>query len=306
MNTLNPVVHESYDISKDFTCYLCKLPIPTNIFRGAIEGKCNKLALQYDHVIPKSANGLDIASNMKPTHRYCNGSKNKYTWSLAKEKQAYELVRELLKNHSESSWLTGRLSDYCIVDLCESKARAGDYWTYCVKHAKTLGENTRVIKCQIADCSKQARSSSEGHCQSHAREFNINYSYTKCREETCEKQVQHNKSKIYCQSHARAKGLVNKPVNPGIKEAAAHASKHKKASRSCFFCVVVENRCDFLDETFAISVIESMSNPTVRKVMRTLRIDRRAALHFMEKVEACHESSCKYCLLQEELSQFYL
>lgn len=56
-------------------CHICNEPIDMNAPRQT--GKPGwELGLQIDHVIPLSKGGSDLIENLRPSHGYCNNTKN--------------------------------------------------------------------------------------------------------------------------------------------------------------------------------------------------------------------------------------
>ena len=60
------------------TCHLCGKTIDTTLRNP------HRMAYVIDHVVPLSKNGTNALDNLRPSHRFCNGSKNNRTPNLPK------------------------------------------------------------------------------------------------------------------------------------------------------------------------------------------------------------------------------
>lgn len=294
------MIHPSYEIDENLICHLCDFAIPVNIFRGVIDGNCNPLALQIDHVIPKAVGGTNDPSNLKPAHAFCNHSKSKFDWTAEKSNSAQIRVAILLKISLDEIWTLRPTDGICIFEDCEKVSRAGDFWQYCVIHARFMGENPRSTACNVINCEKQVRSKGDGHCTSHAKIAGLSPTITFCIVSDCQKQVQRKFSNKFCQSHCRERGLAHE-VEPGVRDKAAHVARHSLTpSHGCYFCVEV----DLTIEYFKLSQVDQDDkNLTLRKFGDKYRLSAKPAEHFTSLLKDAHiEETCRWCILLKSLN----
>lgn len=288
-------IDESYETAEAPVCYLCGAVIPTNIFRGSIAGIAHRLALQYDHVIPKVEGGSESKENIKPTHRYCNASKNQYSWTPALHEKARALILRILSEPLSLEWQRQRIYS-CIAAGCSRRARSGTFREYCQSHARALGQETKSSLCIVEACDKQARSSSGGFCQVHAKQV-TNFSESKCVVAACDKQIQRSFSRDFCQTHARLFGLIKEPVLYGVKQKAACRATHKeKASRSCFFCVEIDGKATYLELGEVRALPRTPRRSLERSIHDAFPVSELAGKHFIALANNSHAArECPYC-----------
>lgn len=289
-------VHETYEVSENLICHLCDFAVPVNIFRGAIDGNCNPLALQIDHVIPRALGGSDDPSNLKPSHAFCNQSKSKFEWDKGKRNYARKRISILLNNPLDAIWTLRNRDNTCIFEDCKKVARAGDFWQYCVTHARFMGENPRSPICRSDNCENQARSKADGFCTTHAKANGIIPFFEQCFIDACKTKARISfEGRNFCQKHARVEGLAHF-VEPGVRDKAAHIARHKElASRGCYFCVEIEKRTEYLIASEIEDKDKSLSIGAFRK---KYKLSEKSALHYLSVINLNHSfEDCSWCIL---------
>lgn len=293
------LIHETYEIDENLLCHLCGIAVPINIFRGVIDGNCNPLSLQIDHVIPKALGGSDSSDNLKPAHSFCNKSKNKFYWTDAKRESAYSRILILIAKPIDEVWTLRARDNTCIFDDCEKVARAGDFWQYCVRHARFMDENPRSEVCKAGDCKKNSRSRGDGFCTSHAKQKGILPTNSICEVSSCTKQVQRRFSNKFCQSHCREYGLAHQ-IEPGVRDKASHVARHRSTpSHGCYFCVEVDQKIEY----FKLSQIdENDKSLNLRRFGEKYKLSAKPAEHFTSLLQNAHvEETCRWCILLDSL-----
>lgn len=293
-------IHETYEVDENLLCHLCGIAVPINVFRGVIDGSCNPLSLQIDHVIPKALGGSDSSNNLKPAHAFCNKSKSKFYWTEAKRQSAYSRISFMLTMSLDEVWTFRGRNNTCVFDACERVARAGDFWQYCVRHARFMDENPRSEICKAETCKKNSRSQGNGFCTSHAKQKGIVPTNSICEVTDCSKQVQRRFSNRFCQAHSREQGLAH-TIEPGVRDKASHFARHKIApSHGCYFCVEVDQKIEY----FKLSQVdENDRDLNLRRFGEKYKLSAKPAEHFSSLLRNVHtEETCRWCILLESLS----